>query len=274
MDVQLADLTFDVFVAGPEAGPVVLLLHGFPQTSHCWRGVWPLLVEAGFRVVVPDQRGYSPRARPGEVEAYRMPRLVEDALGVLDAVGAGSAHVVGHDWGAAVAWQLAARHPARVQTLAAVSVPHPLAFVDALRTDPEQREKSRYMRDFARPGYDVELLAGHADGLRGFFAGAEGEVDVEHCVRLAREPGALASWLAWYAAQRLEDIGDTPHVTVPTLHVWSSDDRALGEAGARATASYVSGVYRLEVLERVTHWVPEQASAALAGLLLDLYTPG
>ncbi len=274
MDVSLDGLVFDVMCTGPRDGPVVLLLHGFPQTSHCWRGVWPALVEAGYRVVVPDQRGYSPRARPAEVEAYRLPRLVEDALGLLDAVGAASAHVVGHDWGAAVAWQLAARHPSRVRTLTAVSVPHPLAFVDALRTDPEQREKSRYMRDFARPGYDAELLADDAAGLRGLFAGAEATVDVEHCVRLAREPGALASWLAWYAAQRLEDVEDTPHVQVRTTHVWSTDDRALGRTGARATASYVSGAYRFEVLTGVTHWVPEQAPGRLGELLLEAYAPG
>ncbi len=103
MDVSLDGLVFDVMCTGPRDGPVVLLLHGFPQTSHCWRGVWPALVEAGYRIVVPDQRGYSPRARPAEVQAYRLPRLVEDALGLLDAVGAASAHVVGHDWGAAVA---------------------------------------------------------------------------------------------------------------------------------------------------------------------------
>ena len=101
---------------GPADGPVVLLLHGFPQSSWCWRGVWPALAAAGLRVVAPDQRGYSPDARPADVADYRMAALVADAVAVLDAVGADRAHVVGHDWGAAVAWQLAARHPDRVRT--------------------------------------------------------------------------------------------------------------------------------------------------------------
>ena len=269
MQLIVGDLMLDTTVSGPADGPVVLLLHGFPQTAHSWRRIVPGLAEAGYRVVAPDQRGYSPGGRPDGVGAYRLPALVDDALGVLDAIGATAAHVVGHDWGAAVAWQLAARHPDRVRSLTAVSVPHPLAFIDALRTDPVQREKSSYMRDFARAGYDVELLADDAARLRSFFTGAEDSVDVEHCVRLAREPGALASWLAWYAAQRLADVEDTPRVGVPTLYVWSTDDMALGETGARGTATYVDGPYRFEVLEGVSHWVPEQAAPALLALLLE-----
>ncbi len=276
MQLTVGDLVLDTAVSGPEQGPVVLLLHGFPQTSHSWRLIAPGLAGAGYRVVAPDQRGYSPGGRPAGVAAYRLPALVDDALGVLDAIGAPTAHVVGHDWGAAVAWQLAARHPDRVRSLTAVSVPHPSAFIEALRTDPVQREKSSYMRDFARPGYDTELLADDAARLRSFFSGAEQTVDVEHCVRLAREPGALASWLAWYAAQRLADVEDTPRVGVRALYVWSTDDMALGETGARGTAAYVDGPYRFEVLDGVSHWIPEQAAPALLALLLEHLgqTPG
>jgi len=130
VQLTVGGLVLDTVVSGPADGPVVLLLHGFPQTSHSWRWIAPGLVEVGYRVVAPNQRGYSPGGRPAGIEAYRLPALVDDALGVLDAIGARTAHVVGHDWGAAVAWQLAARHPDRVRSLTAVSVPHPLAFVD------------------------------------------------------------------------------------------------------------------------------------------------
>ncbi len=267
MQLTVGDLSFDVVVEGPPDAPVVLLLHGFPQTSHSWRLVRPWLKD--FRVVAPDQRGYSPEARPVGVEDYRLPALVSDALGLLDALGVEDAHVVGHDWGAAVAWQLGARHPARVRTLTTVSVPHPRAFVEALRTDEEQRRRSLYMRDFALPGYEATLLADDAVLLRSLFAGTPGSVDVEHVVTRAREPGALAAWLRWYAGQRLEDIADTPAVAVPTLHVWSSGDQALGRTGAVGTAAWVTGPYRFEVFDDVTHWVPEEAPDRLGALLVD-----
>ena len=266
MQVTLGELTFDVHRSGDPAAPTVLLLHGFPQSAHSWRGVLPHL--ADFHVLVPDQRGYSPGARPDEIEAYRIPRLVEDALGLLDAFEVETAHVVGHDWGASIAWQLGARHPQRVRTLTAVSVPHPRAFMAALTSDPEQRTQSLYMRDFAKPGYDQVLLADDATLLSQIFGGLP-SVDVEHVVSRAREPGALAAWLRWYAAQNREDLLDTPAVTVPTLHVWSDQDLALGRAGTLGTAEWVTGPYRLEVLEGISHWIPEQAADQLGSLLVD-----
>ncbi len=263
--------SFDVLDEG--TGEPVLLLHGFPQTSHCWRLVIPRLRD--YRVVAPNQRGYSPGARPGDVESYRIPRLVEDAIGLLDTLEIDRAHVVGHDWGAAVAWQVGARHPDRVRTLTAVSVPHPQAFIAALRTDDVQRAKSLYMRDFATPGYDEVLLADDATAMRVLFGDAPRPVDVDAMVAAAREPGALAAWLRWYAAQRLEDIADTPAVTVPTMHVWSDADQALGRAGAEGTAAWCTGPYRFEVLPGISHWIPEQAADSLAALLIQhLQTPG
>ena len=257
-------LVLDAVATGPADGPVVLLLHGFPQTSWSWRGVWPTLADAEFRVVAPDQRGYSPDARPVGVEHYRMTELVADAVAVIDAVGAEQAHVVGHDWGAAVAWQLAGRHPDRVRTLTAVSVPHPLAFVEALRSDPDQRARSRYMKDWQDPGAEQRLLD---DGLGSLF-GIPG-VDAAHYDAAMREPGALTAALSWYRAQSLDDLDGLGPILAPTLHVWSDQDAALGPAGAHATGAHVDGPYRFEVLEGVSHWVPEQAPAALCALLLE-----
>ena len=265
MELEVDGLTFPVQVLGPDDAPVVLLLHGFPQTGHCWRHVVPLL--DGYRLVVPTQRGYAAGARPDGVEPYRLPRLVEDALGLLDVLGVEQAHVVGHDWGAAVAWQLAARHPGRVRTLTAVSVPHPSAFLLALQGDADQRARSAYMKDFARPGHDEVLLADDAAGLRSLFGGLPPEVDVDAVVTAAREPGALRSWLAWYAAQRREDVDGTPAVTAPTMHVWSDADAALGRTGAELTERFVTGPYRFDVLPGVSHWIPEQAPRELAALL-------
>ena len=266
MKLPARGLVFDVEVSGDPEAPAVLLLHGFPQTSHCWRRVVPQL--EGFSCIVPDQRGYSPGARPDDVEAYRVPELAADALAVLDALHVERAHVVGHDWGGAVAWQLGARHPSRVETLTVLSTPHPRAFIEALRTDEDQRQKSLYMRDFAREGYADELLADDAAPLRGLFGGLP-SVDVEHVVSAARQPGALAAWLRWYAAVRLEDIADTPPVDVPTLFAWSDGDVALGRAAAEGTRDWVTGPYRFEVLTGVSHWIPEQAADTVARLLTE-----
>ena len=255
----------DAVDAGPADGPVVLLLHGFPQSSWCWRGIWPALADAGLRVVAPDQRGYSAGARPADVHDYRMAALVADAVAVLDGVGADRAHVVGHDWGAAVAWQLAGRHPDRVRTLTAVSVPHPAAFVEALRTDPDQRGRSRYMKDWQDPSAEAALLGG---GLAKVLSGAPG-VDADHYLQALHEPGALTAALRWYRAQSAADLDGLGPVTAPTLHVWSDADPALGAAATYGTARHVAGPYRLEVLEGVGHWIPESAPERLSGLLLD-----
>jgi pimeloyl-ACP methyl ester carboxylesterase len=268
-ELKVNGFVFDALVDGPADGRLVVLLHGFPQTSWSWRKVMPRLVAAGCRVVAPDQRGYSPGARPEDVSAYAVPSLVSDVVGMLDALGADQADVVGHDWGAAIAWQLAARHPDRVRTLTPVSVPHPLAFVEALRTDEDQRQRSAYMQFFRLVG-DAEsaLLDDDAAGLRGVFGDQPG-VDLEPYVALMRQPGVLTKCLNWYRAQELADIEVVGPTKVPTLYVWSDQDTALGPWAAQATASHVIAPYRFEVLQGVSHWVPEQAPEQLAGWILD-----
>ncbi|MCW2679142.1 MAG: haloalkane dehalogenase [Frankiales bacterium] len=258
-------LVLDALADGPADGEIVLLLHGFPQSAWSWREVWPALVGAGYRVVAPDQRGYSPDARPTDVAAYRMAPLVQDAVAVLDAVGADRAHLVGHDWGAAVSWHTAGRHQDRIRTLTAISVPHPLAFVEALRTDPDQRRRSRYMKDWLDPSAEEQLLDG---GLQQVFGGVPG-VDAGAYEERLREPGALTAALAWYRAQSLDDLDGLGPITMPTMHVWSTQDQALGPAGAHGTAAHVEGPYRFEVLEGISHWIPEQAPEDLCRLLLE-----
>jgi PhzF family phenazine biosynthesis protein len=264
--VDVGNLTFDVVTAGPEDGRPVLLLHGFPQTSWSWRHVIPALSRAGHRVLALDQRGYSPQASPDSVEEYAGEHLVADAIGVLDALDISAADIVGHDWGAAVAWQLASHFAERVNTLTAISVPHPRAFVEALTSDRDQQDRSQYLRDFASAGYEATLLADDAARLRNLF-GTQTGVDVEHIVsRLGS--AQLRRALNWYAAQSLERAATTPHTPVPTLHIWSDDDWALGEYAARATERFVSGPYQLEVLSGISHWIPEHAPDQTARLVL------
>ncbi|MQA95938.1 MAG: alpha/beta fold hydrolase [Streptosporangiales bacterium] len=276
--VQVGGMTFDVVFGGPDGAPddgatPVLLLHGFPQSASCWGTVSARLHAAGLRTIAPDQRGYSPGARPSAVEDYETPHLVGDVIGLLDALGLERVHLVGHDWGAAVAWHVAIRHPDRLATLTAVSVPHPAAFGRALREDADQQERSTYIQLFRQPGKAEELLL--EDGarrLRAMYGDAVPAGQIEEHVRLLSEPGALTAALNWYramTAHRTSDVAGDDAVRVPTTYVWSTDDMALGRTGAEECGRHVTGPYRFAVLEGVTHWVPEQAPEELAELIVE-----
>jgi pimeloyl-ACP methyl ester carboxylesterase len=270
---DVGDLTFDVRVDGPEDGRPVLLLHGFPQTSASWAAVTPLLTQAGLRTYAPDQLGYSPGARPAEVGAYAMQNLAQVTADLLSALAIPVADVVGHDWGANVAWTLAAWHSDRVRSLTAVSVPHPAAYTAAFRIDPEQKERSAYIRLFWQPGKAEEvLLADDARRLRRMLLGADGETGVspeavDEYVAVLSAPGALTAALNWYRAMSSDIRVDK--VAVPTTYVWSDGDVAIGRTAAQACEEFVTGDYRFVQLPGVTHWIPEQAPEQLAAAILD-----
>jgi pimeloyl-ACP methyl ester carboxylesterase len=273
--IAVGDLTFDVRTAGPDDGEVVFLLHGFPQTSYEWRHQIRALAEAGFRVVAPDQRGYSAGARPGEVSDYALPFLVQDIVGLADAVGAERFHVAGHDWGAIVAWAVAVTAADRVITANPVSVPHPDAFARVL-SDPEscQVAASSYFDLFVQPDSEDGFLANDQALLRGLFAGIDADAVAEYLRVLGSKP-ALGAALNWYRA----NIGDrnlqrpaTGAVTVPTMFTWSDGDTALCIDGAVLTEEYVEGPYRFEVLEGVSHWIPDLAAERMSTLLVEHVT--
>ncbi|MEU3455915.1 alpha/beta fold hydrolase [Micromonospora sp. NPDC006766] len=269
MGVDARGLTFEVRTGGPADGEPVLLLHGFPQNSGEWDDVLPVLHAAGLRTYALDQRGYSPGARPAAVEAYRVPELVADAAGVLDALGVPDAHVVGHDWGAVVAWGLAAVHPERVRTLTAVSVPHPAAMAHALATDPRQKARSAYIALFRKPGKaEKALLAWNATALRRMLGGVGDAARVARYADPMREPGALTAALNWYRAMSGADLKAVGAVGVPTTFVWSDRDAAIGRTVAEACAAHVTGDYRFVELAGVTHWIPDEAPAPLAEAIL------
>ncbi|RLP89746.1 alpha/beta fold hydrolase [Micromonospora sp. CV4] len=269
MRVDARGLTFDVRAGGPPDGAPVLLLHGFPQHSGEWDEVAATLHTAGLRTYALDQRGYSPGARPTAVADYRIPELVADAVAVLDAIGLDAVHLVGHDWGAIVAWALAARHPERVRTLTAVSVPHPAAMAHALATDGQQKARSSYIALFRKPGKaEKVLLAWNATALRKMLSGVGDASRVDHYADPMREPGALTAALNWYRAMSRTDLADVGPVAVPTTYVWSDRDIAIGRTAAEACAANVTGDYRFVQLPGVSHWIPDAAPGPLAEAIL------
>ncbi|EFQ83258.1 hydrolase, alpha/beta domain protein [Aeromicrobium marinum DSM 15272] len=266
--IAVGDLTFDVHVEGPEDGPPVMLLHGFPETSASWSAVTPLLTAAGLRVFAPDQRGYSPGARPDGVEAYSTSALAEDVVGLADGLGLDTFHLVGHDWGSAVAWCVAAHHGSRLRSLTAVSVPHLAAYGRALRDDPDQQAKGSYIGLLRQPGKaEALLLDDDARRLRAMYGPHVPTEQVERYVEHLSRPGALTAALNWYRAMGPE-LGSLPAVDVPTTFVWSDEDQAIGRASADGCAEFVTGDFTYLILPGVSHWVPEQAPEALAEAII------
>jgi pimeloyl-ACP methyl ester carboxylesterase len=266
-----AGLIFDVIDAGPPSGDGIVLLHGFPETSASWSAVTPGLVGAGLRVLAPDQRGYSPGARPSGRKSYVIGELVADVIALADRAGLERFHLVGHDWGGAVAWTLAATHPSRLRTLTVLSTPHPEAMLRSMVTS-SQALHSWYMAMFQLPALPERvLLADDGKRFRTSMAGAGlPAAAIETYYRQLRQPGALTAALNWYRALPLSagNRQRTP-ITVPTMYVWSTKDVALGRKAAELTARYVSGPYRFEVLEGLSHWIPEEAPDVLVRLLLE-----
>jgi pimeloyl-ACP methyl ester carboxylesterase len=264
------DLVFDVIDAGPADGQVVVLLHGFPEIHTMYRPVIDRLSAEGYRCLAPLQRGYSAGARPKRRRDYRADDLVGDVLRLIDVSGAERVHLVGHDWGAAVAWYVAQRAPERLHTLTALSVPHPAAFVKAVATS-RQALSSWYMLFFQLPWLPERLLLTDR-AVAGFIASKPSErADLAEAeMALMREPGALTAALNWYRAMAFGDPrAIVQKVSVPTLYLWTDDDIALKEKGARLCADYVVGEYRYEEFAGVSHWVVDERPDEVTDLLLD-----
>ncbi|MEM7138657.1 MAG: alpha/beta hydrolase [Myxococcota bacterium] len=271
-EIQVGEMVFDARRAGPDDGDLVILLHGFPQTSYEWRAQLKALGEAGYRAVAPDQRGYSPRARPTGVEAYEIPLLVDDVLEMAEALGSERFHLVGHDWGAVIAWVTATLEPGRVLSLTTVSIPHPDAFATELAdTESCQYEASAYFEFFSQEGSEAALLSNDAVQLRAIYLGLSEDAIDEYLRALGTEE-ALGAALDWYRANtdgRQVDFGPLGLTSVPTLFIWSDQDIAVCREGAEATGDFVSGEYRFETLEGVNHWVPELAAAEVSQWLIE-----
>lgn len=264
-------------LAGPEDGPLVILLHGFPELWYAWRPYIERLASAGYRVMAPDQRGYNLSDKPPGVGAYMIDALTQDVLGLIDAAGRDSAHVVGHDWGAAVAWWTALTAPDRVASLVAMNVPHPVVMRRHLLSNPAQTLKSWYMFFFQLPFLPEGAM--HLGGGRALFQRIRAlgrphafrDEDERIYLEAWRQPGAARSMINWYRAALRLAVRPPPEdsrIRPRTLVVWGARDQLLGREmvpPSLALCDQARAVY----FEEATHWVQHEELEAVSQLLLE-----
>jgi pimeloyl-ACP methyl ester carboxylesterase len=268
--IEANGITYHLIDEG--TGPAVVLLHGFPDTSSLWRHQIPALVAAGFRAVAPDLRGRGQTQAPPSVADYSLSGMVPDLVALLEALGVDRAHVVGHDFGAGLAWVLAALRPERVDRLAVLSVGHPAA---RGRPTLEQLQKAWYRVLFQFDGAE-DLLP--VDDWYLFRVLLQGNGDVEEYIADLSRPGALTAALSWYRAtfslaQFMAPPPRLPAVQSPTLGMWSSGDNYLTEDGMLRSADLVTGGWRYVRIEDASHWIPLDQPERLNQLLVEFLSP-
>jgi epoxide hydrolase 4 len=269
-------VSLHVVQAGPVDGPLIVLLHGFPEFWLEWRDYFVPLAQAGFRVVAPDQRGYNLSSKPQGVAAYRLDLLADDIFALADSLGRRTLRVVGHDWGSAVAWWMATRNPSRLERLVTMDAPHPSVWMSAVRQDPEQRRKSWYVQALRIPWLPEFLirLGGYSGLTKALTSAARKdafapEILVQYKAAW-QQPGALTAMINWYRAVTSADLAmpAAKSLTVPTLILWGDRDIYVGPRLAEACAALCSDA-RVVHFPQAGHWLPHDEREAVIGHLLE-----
>ncbi|HKV10981.1 MAG TPA: alpha/beta hydrolase [Thermoanaerobaculia bacterium] len=265
--------------AGPEGGPLLLLLHGFPEFWYGWRHQIAPLAAAGFRVLAPDQRGYNLSDKPKGAASYSLDLLARDAVALIDAAGREKAYVAGHDWGGAVGWWLGVHHPERIEKLAILNVPHPAVMLHTVKRSPAQQKRSAYIAFFQLPWLPERVLrarnwAATVKALRRTSRpGTFSDEDLALYREAWSQPGAITAMLHWYRAalrRGVPRLTGSSRVTVPTLLLWGAQDTALlREMAPPSIALCDDG--RLAFLEEATHWVQHEEAGVVNALLADFF---
>jgi pimeloyl-ACP methyl ester carboxylesterase len=259
-------LAFPAIAAGPVDGDLVLLLHGFPQTARAWTAQVQTLGREGWRAVAPDLRGFAAQALPTAVADYTQDRIRGDVFAIANQLGAERFHLVGHDLGGIIAWDVACRHPDRIRSLTVASTPHLAAFAAALDSGQPPLPPFELFR---QPGIAEQvMLANQAAALRASYNGLEPDL-IDHYVAHFSSPGILTGALNHFRSFDYSDWRALPAATVATLFVWGSDDPYLAESTARETRAHVAAAYTEVALDGIGHWVPELATEATTTLLLN-----
>jgi pimeloyl-ACP methyl ester carboxylesterase len=261
--------------AGPEDGPAVLLLHGFPEFWYGWRKQIDPLAEAGFRVIVPDQRGYNESSKPPEVRDYRMQELTADVLAIANQIGRDRIMLAGHDWGAAVAWNTAMHCPDRIEKLAILNVPHPAVMLRNLRKNPQQMLRSWYILFFQIPRLPELLfsLNGARTLIRSSRPGTFSPGDIARYREAWAQPGAITAMINWYRAlfREMPDLDAVNlRVRVPTRILWGMKDAFLLSAMAAESVKYCDDGELFEFPE-ATHWVHHEEPERVNRLLIEFF---
>lgn len=265
--LKLRDYNFQITDEG--SGPPVLMLHGFPDSARLWRHQIPALVDAGYRVIAPDQRGFGQSDKPQAVEAYEIPEVLGDTLALLDALDLDRVRLVSHDWGAAVGWSLAALHPDRVERHAALSVGHITSLWNA---GIAQRRNAWYMLVFMRQGLAEEIIKRQDwQFFRDLWAH---HPELDTWIADLSRPGALTAALNWYRANMdldtwTEEGWEMPRVCAPTMGIWSSGDIYLSEGQMMGSSQFMDAEWRYERVEGASHWLMLDRPQAINALLLD-----
>lgn len=276
--VETNGLDLHVVTAGPTAGEPVLALHGFPEFWYGWRHQLPALVEDGYRVIVPDQRGYNLSDKPDGLDAYRLTELAADAVGLLDALGYDEARLLTHDWGAAVGWQILLEYPAYVTQAVTMNIPHPAVFDEYLFGDLRQTINSTYMFLFQVPAVsEWAVTARNCRGLELFLDTTNSEdaftpEDRDLYREAWQQPGAVTGMLNWYRSLLRRDPGGVPSMTVEpeTMVIWGTQDPLLRAAMANDSIEFCQNG-RLELLEDGTHWVHHECAPRVNELVCEFF---
>jgi len=267
-------MVFDASVAGAAEAPLVLLLHGFGVSRFFWDAQVPALAAAGFFAVAPNQRGYAAGARPdtSDLANYRVERLISDVHDIVAALGCEGRrfHLVGHDWGASLAWQIADESPDLLASLTILSRPHPLSFARALAMpDGEQKRRSRHHTTFLEPGAVADILADDAKWLRTRLkANGVPAAAIDKHLSVIGNAAAMTAALAWYRARGVRHQPVEP-TKVPTLFIWGDCDDTVGRPAAEGTHEFIAAPYRFEVLAGVGHYAADQVPELVNAMLLE-----
>jgi len=253
--INLGSLQFDCRIAGNENDELVILLHGFPETSIMWHTLMEELAPKRFYCVAPNMRGYSKNACPKGKKQYTIEKLSQDVLDLAQALGKTRFHLIAHDWGAVIGWYLAYHHPSNILSYTALSVPHLKGFFEALNTDPDQQERSKYIQLLVIPFVAEYTIRKNDFKLFRKYWQHSSEEELEDYLATFREKKVLTAALNYYRANfgkaPTEDIGE---IKVPTLFIWGNKDMAIGAKGVALGHQHIKGPYTFLELE-AGHWL-------------------